>query len=564
MPRQSRRSTRTGGHGGAQLSETPAPTERTAVFQKTKMCKFHILGACARGTNCLFAHDEAELNPLPDLSRTKLCKTLIATGRCDDPNCRYAHREEELKESPVGLVDEDGNEIPEDLQTAVPAACPVAAPPTKAKSKPADLKQIQEIWKQQPEQNGGTPEAAPLGWPMGGGVENGQGLMTAATVQMMSEMALQINQAAQAHAAEAARLHAKAEQLQASAVGGVPPELTSAIQDMASRPFAGGLSAYGFDGSAESLAISQTTSGSEGSQHFANGNEQPYFVKNTFINVCDPATVAPGRLRYIHSASGRLDHMGYEDASPAPATASGGFGTIGKADSNTRPAVGEGLGGGMASWSRSQASPTEPLQIHPGSLRSLSNNDLVALGGGHQDEDENGLSQPSAEDLRSGRRAAGQSLLDPARVHTGGFSKLRPIQSVGGRLESLGEEEEPSWLSTSAVHRVLLPRSPRSIWSGQNSSDFPESSEGALCDDVAPSATGGYRKQTADASLTSALPARISRMNLSSWPTAGQAAVASPQLTFAEAKDPPPALRVVRTAAGRLDLMAPQEDEDEI
>merc|ERR1719174_2674632 len=74
--------------------------DRTLIFEKTKMCKFHILGLCVKGTECRFAHDRDELNGLPDLYRTKLCKTLINTGSCEDPNCRYAHSKDELQEPP--------------------------------------------------------------------------------------------------------------------------------------------------------------------------------------------------------------------------------------------------------------------------------------------------------------------------------------------------------------------------------------------------------------------------------------------------------------------------------
>jgi len=74
--------------------------DRTIIFEKTKMCKFHILGLCVKGTECRFAHDRDELNALPDLYRTKLCKTLINTGNCEDRNCQYAHNKEELVEPP--------------------------------------------------------------------------------------------------------------------------------------------------------------------------------------------------------------------------------------------------------------------------------------------------------------------------------------------------------------------------------------------------------------------------------------------------------------------------------
>jgi len=70
-----------------------------AVFGKTKLCKFHILGMCMKGTTCGFAHNSEEMRAPPDLSCTKFCKSLINTGACNDPQCKYAHNQEELRSS---------------------------------------------------------------------------------------------------------------------------------------------------------------------------------------------------------------------------------------------------------------------------------------------------------------------------------------------------------------------------------------------------------------------------------------------------------------------------------
>jgi len=66
-------------------------------FSKTKMCKFEIIGMCAKGAQCPFAHSKDDLRPLPDLTCTKLCKTLIHTGSCTNTKCKYAHSKEELR-----------------------------------------------------------------------------------------------------------------------------------------------------------------------------------------------------------------------------------------------------------------------------------------------------------------------------------------------------------------------------------------------------------------------------------------------------------------------------------
>jgi len=75
------------------------PNHSTDIFFKTKMCKFHILGVCARGDQCLYAHSKEQLIPMPDLSYTKLCPTLIRSGQCKDSACKFAHDRDELRTS---------------------------------------------------------------------------------------------------------------------------------------------------------------------------------------------------------------------------------------------------------------------------------------------------------------------------------------------------------------------------------------------------------------------------------------------------------------------------------
>ncbi|CAK0799089.1 unnamed protein product, partial [Prorocentrum cordatum] len=71
--RQRREGGSAGGHGER---DNEARSERIVVFEKTKMCKFHIMGICTKGDGCRFAHERTQLQTLPDLSCTKLCKTL--------------------------------------------------------------------------------------------------------------------------------------------------------------------------------------------------------------------------------------------------------------------------------------------------------------------------------------------------------------------------------------------------------------------------------------------------------------------------------------------------------
>lgn len=77
--------------------ELATSKDRLKQFEKTKMCKFYSLGQCSRGSACRYAHDSAEINPLPDLVCTKLCPMLVSLGSCVQPGCMYAHHREELR-----------------------------------------------------------------------------------------------------------------------------------------------------------------------------------------------------------------------------------------------------------------------------------------------------------------------------------------------------------------------------------------------------------------------------------------------------------------------------------
>eukprot|EP00931_Biecheleriopsis_adriatica_P016972 TRINITY_DN12336_c0_g1_i1.p1 TRINITY_DN12336_c0_g1~~TRINITY_DN12336_c0_g1_i1.p1 ORF type:complete len:286 (+),score=47.25 TRINITY_DN12336_c0_g1_i1:67-924(+) len=67
------------------------------LLQKTKMCSFHLTSKCTRGEACTWAHSEAELCAVPDLSCTRMCKQLKMKGRCDNPDCMFAHSKQELR-----------------------------------------------------------------------------------------------------------------------------------------------------------------------------------------------------------------------------------------------------------------------------------------------------------------------------------------------------------------------------------------------------------------------------------------------------------------------------------
>lgn len=297
--------------------------DRTAVFGKTKLCKFFILGACARGTDCAFAHDASEMQSIPDLSRTKICKTLINTGSCNDPDCTYAHNKEELR-----VVE---GVPPATSQQALPSSSGSAS---SGKGRRGGHNEAQA----------GGHNASAQGqqtYPMAAGLPPtfaGQALDTAQQMALQQWMALQMSQmqmmavAAQSQAqqrvASDGYRQGPAAQVQGAAAGESSSFLYNALFDgdrAANAALAAGSPQLPSSSFSQPAAARANASGSrpEPKKVLASKVERdpaesrfepaqvspvPYKVKNTFIDVHEQNS--PLGLRSIQSAAGCLYGLG--------------------------------------------------------------------------------------------------------------------------------------------------------------------------------------------------------------------------------------------------------------
>lgn len=79
------------------------------ALRKTKMCAYFRKGRCSRGADCTFAHNPAELNSRPNLSKTRLCIPFQHSGTCMmGMACRFAHDESELRAIRAAEMDRRG------------------------------------------------------------------------------------------------------------------------------------------------------------------------------------------------------------------------------------------------------------------------------------------------------------------------------------------------------------------------------------------------------------------------------------------------------------------------
>lgn len=73
--------------------------QRSALFSKTQLCRFHASGWCWNGADCKFAHCMNEVRTIPDLTKTSICHQW-ACRKCplSAKQCRYAHGAWDLRD----------------------------------------------------------------------------------------------------------------------------------------------------------------------------------------------------------------------------------------------------------------------------------------------------------------------------------------------------------------------------------------------------------------------------------------------------------------------------------
>jgi len=96
------KSVKAAGSSSPTASGSPASGEQqqrsclTSQLRKTKICAYHLKGACQYGSTCAFAHSCTELQTTPDLRKTRICQA-FEQGNCTNKDCSFAHGEEELR-----------------------------------------------------------------------------------------------------------------------------------------------------------------------------------------------------------------------------------------------------------------------------------------------------------------------------------------------------------------------------------------------------------------------------------------------------------------------------------
>lgn len=71
-------------------------SEIKTQFNRTRLCTFHARGHCFHGEQCKYAHNNDQLQSVPDLTKTRLCFNFFR-GECHNTNCSFAHGYHELR-----------------------------------------------------------------------------------------------------------------------------------------------------------------------------------------------------------------------------------------------------------------------------------------------------------------------------------------------------------------------------------------------------------------------------------------------------------------------------------
>jgi len=90
---------------GTERSQVAPVSDPNPLFLKTKLCRFFVVGACAKGSECRFAHGAGELSELPDFTKTQLCSSFLFFRACTAPGCAFAHSPRELRPRAAGRTE---------------------------------------------------------------------------------------------------------------------------------------------------------------------------------------------------------------------------------------------------------------------------------------------------------------------------------------------------------------------------------------------------------------------------------------------------------------------------
>mmetsp|Transcript_62803 Transcript_62803/g.158974 ORF Transcript_62803/g.158974 Transcript_62803/m.158974 type:complete len:412 (+) Transcript_62803:1-1236(+) len=406
------------------------------------MCKFHILGVCAKGSSCRFAHAKEELQHLPDLARTKLCKALINTGSCDNPECTYAHNKDELRMPPVPDAPprRPGKPYQQQQQHQDLPQQPVPPPQQQHQQHQQQhqqlqqqqqqlqqqLQQLQQLQQQVQKQVLGSDGHQQTYAPHGG-----------ATAPADFDLLLQqMGQVAQAHALEAARLQAMAMQMHGE-------DETSSYAAMGGDS---GLMPY------LSLGAGQAYAQAPQQQPQPQSQPQSQSQSQSQPQLQPQSQPQPQHLPVPSQSPMMVAH-------PDPDVKAGS-----PSGSPARDASQQTLASAM-----SRMLGSEPVTIRTENLRSMSSNSLCRMAMEDDDEEENhqmpDLSLKQMEDvnvqdgaeLALDRRMQALGLSDA--LDTGAItvkntfldfapptSALRSVRTAGGRLDLLGQ-----WPSTASL-----------------------------------------------------------------------------------------------------------------